>query len=91
MKNHSLRFKNKSVQHLSEGRRIARFFVPLAIQAASQAKLALFTTYKFVTGSMFRKMNVHLVDKFSSPEMELKSRDGMLSEEDKHMLDSFIQ
>jgi hypothetical protein len=37
MKNHSLRFKNESVQHLSEGRRIARFFVPLAIQAASQA------------------------------------------------------
>jgi flavodoxin len=60
------------------------------LQAAPDAKLALFTTYKFVTGSMFRKMNIFLVDKFSSPVMELKSRDGMLSEDDKHNLDRFI-
>ena len=60
------------------------------LQAAPDAKLALFTTYKFVTGSMFRKMNVHLEDKFSDPEIELKSRDGLLSGEDKSKLDSFI-
>lgn len=55
-----------------------------------QAKLALFTTYKFVTGSMFRKMYVHLVGKFSNPTLELKSRNGMLSEEEKSSLDSLI-
>ena len=60
------------------------------LQAAPQAKLVLFTTYKFVTGSMFRKMYVHLENKFSSPKLELKSRDGMLSEEDKSNLDNFI-
>ena len=53
------------------------------LQAAPEAKLALFTTYKFVTGSMFRKMNVHLEDKFAYPLFNLQSRDGTLSIADK--------
>ena len=60
------------------------------LKAAPDAKLALFTTYKFVTGSMFRKMFVHLESKFSSPILELKSRDGTLSNADKIDLDSLL-
>ena len=60
------------------------------LQAAPQTKLVMFTTYKFVTGSMFRKMYAHLADRFSNPVFELKSRDGTLSEEDKANLDSYI-
>jgi flavodoxin len=61
------------------------------LQAAPNAKLALFTTYKFVTGSMFRKMYVHLEEKFSSPELNLQSRDGTLSNPDKLDLDNMLE
>ena len=55
------------------------------------AKLALFTTYKILTGSMFRKMVQQVSDRFSKPSLELKSRNGLLSAADKLELDSFIQ
>jgi flavodoxin len=61
------------------------------LQAVPDAKLVLFTTYKFVTGSMFRKMNVHLEDKFSSPVFNLQSRDGTLSNSDQLDLDSLLE
>ena len=54
-------------------------------------KLALFTTYKILTGSMFRNMNKQIKDRFTKPSLELKSRDGLLSETDKLALDAFIQ
>jgi flavodoxin len=54
------------------------------------AKLALFTTYKTLTGSMFRNMYKHLMDNFTLPTLQLKSRDGLLSEKNKKVLDSFI-
>jgi len=54
------------------------------------AKLALFTTYKILTGSMFRKMFAHLKNKFARRSLDLKSRDGSLSEADKIALDKFI-
>jgi flavodoxin len=60
------------------------------LQAAPAVKLALFTTYKFVTGSMFRKMYSHLEDKFSNPAFNLQSRDGTLSQADKLNLDSLL-
>jgi flavodoxin len=60
------------------------------LQTAHEAKLALFTTYKFVTGSMFRRMNIHLVGKFSSPVINLQSRDGSLSKSDQLDLDSLL-
>lgn len=43
-------------------------------------KVGLFTTYKLATGSMFRKMRMHLEDRIDNISMELKSRNGILSE-----------
>ena len=55
------------------------------------AKLALFTTYKILTGSMFRKMVQQVAGRFSKPSLELKSRNGLLSAAAKLELDAFIQ
>jgi flavodoxin len=52
--------------------------------------VALFTTYKILTGSMFRNMYKHLKGKFAAPSLELKSRNGLLSEEDKKALENLI-
>ena len=54
------------------------------------AKIALFTTYKILTGSMFRNMIKHLNGKYSTPTLELKSRNGLLSAHNKQSLDQFI-
>ena len=53
-------------------------------------KVALFTTYKILTGSMFRNMYKHLKGKFATPSLELKSRNGLLSEIDKLALENLI-
>ena len=53
-------------------------------------KVALFTTYKILTGSMFRNMYKQLKGKFATPSLELKSRNGLLSEEDKQAIENFI-
>lgn len=53
-------------------------------------EIALFTTYKVLTGSMFRNMYKQLKGCFARPGLELKSRDGLLSEENKEALDRFI-
>ena len=53
-------------------------------------KVALFTTYKILTGSMFRNMYKQLKGKFTAPSLELKSRNGFLSAADKENLDSII-
>ena len=55
-----------------------------------EAKIALFTTYKILTGSMFRNMIRHLDGKYLPPSLELKSRDGLLSAQNKQSLDQFI-
>jgi flavodoxin len=54
------------------------------------AKVALFTTYKVLTGSMFRNMYKELKGKFTSPALELKSRGPFLTEKNKQGLDHFI-
>lgn len=54
-----------------------------------EVKLAFFTTYKLLTGSMFRKMYSHLKGKLPKNSLELKSRDGLLSSEDRNALDQF--
>ena len=54
-------------------------------------KVALFTTYKILTGSMFKNMSKHLKGKFPAPILELKSRNGFLSVADKEKLDSIIK
>jgi flavodoxin len=53
-------------------------------------KVALFTTYKILTGSMFRNMYKQLKGKFAAPSLELKSRNGSLSEIDKQALENLI-
>jgi flavodoxin len=53
-------------------------------------KIALFTTYKILTGSMFRNMYKQLQGKFAAPSLELKSRNGFLSAADKLKLDSIV-
>jgi len=53
-------------------------------------KTILFTTYKILTGSMFRNMLKRLNGKISNPFAELKSRNGSLSEKDKKVLDEFV-
>ena len=54
-------------------------------------KVGLFTTYKILTGSMFRNMYKQLKGKVSAPSLELKSRNGFLSDEDKLKLDFIIE
>jgi flavodoxin len=52
-------------------------------------KVALFTTYKILTGSMFRSMYKELKGKFASPTLNLKARGQFLSEKNKRDLDRF--
>ena len=54
-------------------------------------KLIFFTTYKILTGSMFRNMYHQLKEKFPKPSLELKSRNGFLSATDKIKLDTMIE
>jgi flavodoxin len=54
------------------------------------ARVGLFTTYKLATGSMFARMRALLVGKMPTPSLELKSRDGHLSEEHRRTLDRFL-
>ena len=54
-------------------------------------KVGLFTTYKILTGSMFKNMYKQLKGKFAAPTLELKSRNGFLSAQDKEKLDSIIE
>jgi flavodoxin len=54
-------------------------------------KVALFTTYKLLTGSQFPKMRAALAGKTSAPQLELKSRDGHLSPRDDEALELFIR
>jgi flavodoxin len=49
-------------------------------------KTALFTTYKIATGSMFKSMRKHLADK-GNFSVELKSRNGKLTDQNKDILD----
>jgi flavodoxin len=53
-------------------------------------KMALFTTYKILTGRMFSNMYHQLNGKLPFPSLKLKSRNRMLSENDRKALDSFI-
>ena len=69
-----------------------KIWVEFAANLASKpdAKVALFTTYKILTGSMFRNMYKHLKGKFAAPSLELKSRNGSLSEKDKQALENLV-
>jgi flavodoxin len=64
--------------------------IAATLPSKPDAKLALFTTYKILTGSMFRNMAKVLKGRFAKPSLELKSRDGLLSQADKLALDDFL-
>ena len=53
-------------------------------------KVALFTTYQLRTGSQFPKMREALRGKTPSPALELKSRNGRLSDGDRKRLNDFV-
>lgn len=55
-----------------------------------EPRIALFTTYKLVTGSMFPKMRERLRGKAKEPELELKSRDGHLTPKMEDAIERFI-
>ena len=56
----------------------------------SRARVGLFTTYKLLTGSMFSRMRSALAGKLPTISLELRSRNGSLSERQKQELDRFI-
>ncbi len=53
-------------------------------------KIAFFTTYKILTGSMFKKMHEQINVGMDSSITEFKSRNGKLSDSDKAVLVNFI-
>jgi flavodoxin len=54
------------------------------------SKIAYFTTYKILAGSMFKNMYKQLEGRFAPPELELKSRSSALSKGDQRAIDQFI-
>ncbi|MCF8336108.1 MAG: flavodoxin domain-containing protein [Bacteroidales bacterium] len=54
-------------------------------------KLGLFTTYKTLTGSMFRNMEKHLAGKTGESHVYLKARSSQLTPENKEQLEKLIQ
>jgi flavodoxin len=54
-------------------------------------KVGFFTTYKTATGSMFRRMYKNLKDRIAEPvTLQLKSRNGKLSDSNKELIKRFI-
>jgi flavodoxin len=53
--------------------------------------IALFTTYKLATGSMFKNMKKHIDAEPGSIKVELKSRNGKLSDIDIALLEKFLK
>ena len=58
--------------------------------ALDGARVGLFTTYKLATGSMFARMRAAIGAKAGRYDIELKSRDGHLSDAGRQALDRFI-
>ena len=61
-----------------------------ALPAITRPRIGLFTTYRLATGSMFGQMRRHLAGRTPDPGLELKSRDGRLTESNRRALDGFI-
>ena len=61
-----------------------------ASDGTARPKVALFTTYQLRTGSQFPRMRSALQGKTPAPALELKSRDGSLSDQDRRALNDFI-
>ena len=75
------------------GQRPEKIWVNFAKQLPqiSIAKVALFTTYKLATGSMFRNMKKYLNLNETTDTIELKSRNGNLSELDHVLLENYLK
>ena len=67
-------------------------FVNFAKSAPSLSgkKVALFTTYKLATGTMFKKMKVALGNKIDTVSSEIKSKNGELKDEIKNQLNLLL-
>ena len=65
-------------------------FAQQYLQTKLPSNLVLFTTYKFKTGSLFKKMCEKLNLEGVSTINFLKSKTGILSEEDKMSLDRYV-
>lgn len=61
------------------------------LTALDGKKTGLFTTYKILTGSMFSSMRKFLRVKNIHPSIELKSKNGSLSDKNRAILDQFIK
>jgi len=61
-----------------------------AIPQLTGKKVALFTTYKVLTGSMFGRMRHELAGRAGTVTLELRSRDGHLSEAHRKALAAFV-
>lgn len=60
------------------------------VEIADGVKVALFTTYKLATGSMFRRMRRQLNGHGDQAELEIKSRDGSLPDDQARIISQFI-
>ena len=60
------------------------------IPSLRHPRVALFTTYKLATGSMFGRMRRALERTGAAPGLELKSRDGRLTDEHRKRLDAWL-
>lgn len=58
------------------------------IPVAEPEKIGLFTTYKLLSGTQFKKMSQALQ---FTPELQLKSRNGKLSPENKNLLTAWLE
>ena len=62
----------------------------LKLPALNDKQTALFTTYKLLTGSMFKKMKQKLQGKIDKIDLTLKSKGTQLSKADQENLKKFI-
>jgi len=59
------------------------------VTGLADSRVALFTTYKLATGSMFRRMREALAPSGANVTLELKSRSAALSDADKAALEAW--
>jgi flavodoxin len=60
-----------------------------AMPVLTGPRIGLFTTYKLATGRMFGQMRRHLAGRAPAPALELKSRNGRLSDSNRRALEQF--
>jgi hypothetical protein len=61
-----------------------------SVEIPQGAKIALFTTYKLATGSMFQRMRRYLNGNGSKAKLGIKSRDGRLNDAQAQQISRFV-